>query len=123
MNVGDHASLSLYLGQKLKFAAPANVGDPVTAKAIMNEKRILKLQTTVNQAIGCSCYRWKCFNQENWQVVPHFRIIRGSARREPDFFQKKSGSRHFFLELSLTIAWEFRCSKLEGESARIPGQD
>jgi 3-hydroxybutyryl-CoA dehydratase len=47
---------SIYLGQELKFTAPVKIGDTVTAKATIIEKRedkkILKLQTVVMNQRG-----------------------------------------------------------------------
>jgi 3-hydroxybutyryl-CoA dehydratase len=47
---------SIYLGQELKFTAPVKIGDTVTATATIiekrEEKRILKLQTTVTNQKG-----------------------------------------------------------------------
>lgn len=47
---------SIYLGQELKFTAPVKIGDTVTATATIiekrEEKRILKLQTTVTNQLG-----------------------------------------------------------------------
>ena len=47
---------SIYLGQELKFTAPVKIGDTVTATATIiekrEEKRILKLQTTVTNQQG-----------------------------------------------------------------------
>jgi 3-hydroxybutyryl-CoA dehydratase len=47
---------SFYLGQELKFTAPVKIGDTVTATATIiekrEEKRILKLQTTVANQRG-----------------------------------------------------------------------
>lgn len=47
---------SIYLGQELKFTAPVKIGDTVTATATIIEKRedkrILKLQTTVTNQHG-----------------------------------------------------------------------
>jgi len=47
---------SIYLGQELKFTAPVKIGDTVTATATIiekrEEKRILKLQTTVANQRG-----------------------------------------------------------------------
>ncbi len=47
---------SIYLGQELKFTAPVKIGDTVTAKATIIEKRedkrILKLQTVVTNQRG-----------------------------------------------------------------------
>jgi len=47
---------SIYLGQELKFTAPVKIGDTVTATATVTEKRddkrILKLQTTVSNQRG-----------------------------------------------------------------------
>lgn len=47
---------SVYLGQELKFTAPVKIGDTVTATATIvekrEEKRILKLQTTVTNQQG-----------------------------------------------------------------------
>jgi len=47
---------TLYLGQELKFTAPVKLGDTVTATATVTEKRddkrIIKLQTTVSNQRG-----------------------------------------------------------------------
>lgn len=47
---------AIYLGQELKFTAPVKIGDTVTATATITEKRedkrILKLQTTVTNQRG-----------------------------------------------------------------------
>lgn len=47
---------SIYLGQELKFLAPVKIGDTVTATATViekrDDKRILKLQTTVTNQLG-----------------------------------------------------------------------
>ncbi|HVJ49921.1 MaoC family dehydratase [Desulfitobacterium sp.] len=47
---------AIYLGQELKFIAPVKIGDTVTATATITEKRedkrILKLQTTVTNQRG-----------------------------------------------------------------------
>lgn len=47
---------SIYLGQDLKFTAPVKIGDTVTAKVTVTEKRddkkIIKLHTTVTNQRG-----------------------------------------------------------------------
>ncbi len=47
---------SIYLGQELKFTAPVKIGDTVTVTATVTEKRddkrIIKLQTTVTNQHG-----------------------------------------------------------------------
>lgn len=47
---------SIYLGQELKFTAPVKIGDTVTVTATVTEKRddkrIIKMQTTVSNQRG-----------------------------------------------------------------------
>ena len=64
---------SIYLGQTLEFKLPVKIGDTVTAEVTVAEKRddkrILKLTTTVSNQAGRTRGGWECRRHEGGTVV------------------------------------------------------